>query len=156
GEAGQCGPNRGCAASPFARKSGKMNRLSCPFLMSVMVVTGLAREAAGAPPLPGQNQSGQAQAPASPAPRIIYTEQDKAVAASLKPHLQQGQQKVERFFGQPFKKAFEVEVHPDRAAFDEYFRKRWKVPKTEAWMVASGVADRLTILSPRVWTTQAA
>src|SRR5262249_44354243 len=30
------------------------------------------------------------------------------------------------------------------------------VPKTEAWMVASGVADRMVILSPRVWKTQAA
>jgi hypothetical protein len=63
---------------------------------------------------------------------------------------------VEHFFGHRFKKAFEVEVFPDRVAFDEYFRKRWKVPQTAAWMVASGVADRLVILSPHVWKTQAA
>jgi hypothetical protein len=74
----------------------------------------------------------------------------------LEPYLRQGRQKVERFFGGPFKKAFAVEVLPHRAAFDEYFRKRWKVPKTAPWMVASGVADRLTVLSPRVWKTQAA
>src|SRR5262245_38181116 len=89
-------------------------------------------------------------------PEIIYAESDKDVAACLRPYLQQGQQKVERFFGEPFRKPFQVEVFPDRAAFDNYFRKRWKVPKTESWMVASGVADRLAILSPRVWKTQAA
>jgi hypothetical protein len=89
-------------------------------------------------------------------PEIIYAEQDKDVAARLRPYLQQGRQKVERFFGEPFGKPFHVEVFPDRAAFDNYFRKRWKVPKTESWMVASGVADRLAILSPRVWKTQAA
>jgi hypothetical protein len=27
--------------------------------------------------------------------------------------------------------------------------------KTEAWMVASSVGDRMVILSPRVWKTQA-
>jgi hypothetical protein len=71
-------------------------------------------------------------------------------------YLEQGEQKVEKFFGQPFQRPFEVEVVPDRAAFDAYFRTRWKVPKTAAWMVASGVADRLVILSPRVWKSQAA
>jgi hypothetical protein len=97
----------------------------------------------------------QIESPANVGAQIIHTGQDKDVAASLKPYLQQGQQKVERFFNQPFKKAFEIELFPDRAAFDEYFRKRWKVPKTEAWMVAAGVADRMMILSPRVWKAQA-
>jgi len=92
---------------------------------------------------------------ASTAERIIYVDRDKEIAVSLRQYIQQGQQKVERFFGQPFKSPFEVVVLPDRAAFDEYFRKRWSVPQTEAWMVASGVADRLVILSPRVWKTQA-
>jgi hypothetical protein len=74
----------------------------------------------------------------------------------LKTHIRRGQQQVERFFSQPLKRAFEVEVLPDRAAFDHYFHKRWKVAKTEAWMVASGVADRMVILSPRMRKAQAA
>jgi hypothetical protein len=102
-----------------------------------------------------ENSSGSAKSEASPELAIIHTQEDKDVAAALKPCIQEGQKKIERFFGQPFKKVFEVEVFANRAAFDEYFRKRWKVPKTEAWMVASGVADRLTILSPRVWKTEA-
>ena len=133
-----------------------MTRLSCRLLVILVAAMGLAREAAGAAPQPGENQSRQAPSPASAELQVIHADQDKDVAASLKPYIQQGQQKVERFFSQPFKQAFEVEVFPDRAAFDKYFHKRWKIPKTEAWMVASGVADRMVILSPRVWKTQAA
>jgi hypothetical protein len=133
-----------------------MKAVSCGFLLLVVAVLGLAPEAAAPAAQRGENQSRQAESPGSAEPRIVCAEQDKDMAAFLKPSLQQGQQKVERFFGQPFKKTFEVEVFRDRAAFDEYFRKRWKLPKTAAWMVASGVADRLTILSPRVWKTQAA
>jgi hypothetical protein len=79
-----------------------------------------------------------------------------AQARRLSQALGEGQERIERFFGRPFKRPFEVEIFASRARFDDYFRKRWQVPKTEAWMVASGVADKLTILSPRVWKTEAA
>jgi hypothetical protein len=104
---------------------------------------------------PGENPSRRAPSAASAELRIIHAEQDKDVIPSLKHDIQEGRRRVERFFGRPFLNAYEVEVLPDRAAFDEYFRKRWKVSKTEAWMVAAGVADRMVILSPRVWRTQA-
>src|SRR5262249_3820815 len=145
------GNTEGCVREP-----NKMSWANCGFLMLVVTAIPSPREAASAAPQPSENQSRPADLSVTVHPRVIHADQDKATAASLKPHLQWGQEKVERFFGQPFKKAFEVEVFPDRAAFDEYFRKRWKLPKTAAWMVASGVADRLTILSPRVWKTQAA
>jgi hypothetical protein len=102
-----------------------------------------------------QSQPAASRSSASTNLHFIHADQDKEVANGLQPAIQQGRQKVEKFFGQPFKGAFEIEIYADRAAFDEYFRKRWKVPKTEAWMVASGVGDRLIILSPRVWKTQA-
>jgi hypothetical protein len=130
--------------------------MSCRLLVFLVAAMGVAREAAGAAPQRAENQRRQALSPASTELQVIHADQDKDVAASLKPYIQQGRQQVERFFSQPFKQAFEVEVLPDRAAFDKYFHKRWKIPKTEAWMVASGVADRMVILSPRVWKTQAA
>lgn len=98
----------------------------------------------------------RSQAPAKAEMTISATDVDRDTVTALKPHLEAGRQRVEQFFGKPFPKSFTVEVHPHRAAFDEYFQKRWKLPKTQAWMVASGVADRLTILSPRVWKSQAA
>jgi hypothetical protein len=66
-----------------------------------------------------------------------------------------GQTKIEKFFGQPFAKPFEVEVFPNRNRFDEYVAKRWKWPKTEPWMVACGASDKLTIISREVWKTEA-
>ena len=142
---------RGGALGGFTRNLGA--RSSCPgvkpddpFEFPVARArwrrNGTACDAAGAAPQPGENQSRQAPSPASAELQVIHAEQDKDVPASLKPYIQQGQQKVERFFSQPFKLAFEVEVLPDRAAFDKYFHKRWKFPKTEAWMVASGVGTR--------------
>jgi hypothetical protein len=131
-----------------------MNRLTCRSLIFVVAAAGLAREAAAQGP--GKYRSQPAQSPPSAELRLIHAEQDKDVASALKPYIQEGRKEVERFFGRPFEQKFEVEVFPDRAAFDEYFRRRWRVPKTEAWMVASGVADRLAILSPRVWKSQAA
>jgi hypothetical protein len=125
-------------------------------LLTFAALGVVARGAARAVPRPGEGPSRQAPSPSSAELRLIHAEQDKDAAASLKPYIEQGRQRVERFFGRPFKHPIQVEVFPDRAAFDEYFRKRWRVPKTEAWMVASSVADRMVILSPRVWKTQAA
>ena len=133
-----------------------MNHWSCRLFVCLVAARGVALATAGVPQQPGEVPSPKAQSPASAEPHIIHAEPDKGVIAFLKQYIEQGQQKVERFFSQPFKQAFEVEVFPDRAAFDQYFHKRWKFPKTEAWMVASGVADRMVILSPRVWKTQAA
>jgi hypothetical protein len=80
---------------------------------------------------------------------------DAAVVAQLRIPLQEGRKRVEVFFGRPFARPFDIEIFSGRAAFDSYFQKRWKVPKTEAWMVAAGVADRFMILSLRVWKTEA-
>jgi hypothetical protein len=88
--------------------------------------------------------------------RIVAADADKELVADLKRHLDDGKKKVERFFGSPFKSSFVVEICPNRAALDDYFTKRWKMPKTQAWMVAAGIADQLVLLSPRVWKTEAA
>jgi Peptidase of plants and bacteria len=135
-----------------------MSRSSWRLLVFIVTALGLARAGAGAGAAPQKekNQSPQTEAPVTEELRIIHGELDKDVAESLKPSIQEGRKKLKLFFSQPFTQKFEVEVFPDRVAFDKYFDKRWKVPKTEAWMVASGVADRMVILSPRVWKTQAA
>lgn len=64
---------------------------------------------------------------------------------------------VEAFFGQPFPKKFDIRIHPGRASMDAQWRKDWGVPdfKSECWMVASGVAAKLDLLSPQKWATEA-
>ncbi len=109
------------------------------------------------PTKPESIGAGVTRAPAQNAGvgKVIAQPIDAAVVAQLQAPLTQGRKRAEAFFGKPFARSFDVEVFADRAAFDRYFQKRWKVPKTEAWMVAAGVADRFMILSPRVWKTQA-
>jgi hypothetical protein len=64
---------------------------------------------------------------------------------------------VEDFFGRPFPSAFEVTIYPDRASLDAYWRKAWSMPdfSSQCWMVASGTADGLRLLSPRTWAAEA-
>ncbi|MBL8824114.1 MAG: hypothetical protein JNJ77_16130 [Planctomycetia bacterium] len=87
--------------------------------------------------------------------KIVGTLPDKQELDLLQESLETGRKRIEHFFGKPFLNSFEVEVFPDRTVFDQYFAKRWKVPKTQSWMVASGVGDKLTMLSRKVWKTQA-
>jgi hypothetical protein len=95
------------------------------------------------------------QSSQQPVWKIVGAMPDKQELALLLESLESGRQRIELFFGKPFNKSFEVEVFPDRSAFDQYFSRRWKVSKTQSWMVASGVSDKLTILSSKVWKTQA-
>ena len=66
-------------------------------------------------------------------------------------------QQVETFFGVPFPSAFEVTIYPDRASLDAYWREAWSMPDftSQCWMVASGTADGLRLLSPRTWAAEA-
>ncbi|MGH2646923.1 MAG: hypothetical protein ACRDE8_05115, partial [Ginsengibacter sp.] len=63
---------------------------------------------------------------------------------------------VEKFFNAPFKKRFDVFIHPDRKSLDSTWSKDWNEPgfKSECWMVASGVAKRIDIISPKKWDTE--
>jgi len=101
--------------------------------------------------------SGRAPVPAeTPAPsRTIHEPIDAATARALEPVLRSAALDVERFFGAPFPEPFEVVIHSDRAAFDASFPPEWGIEKTECWMVATGVADALQLLSPRVWKDEA-
>ena len=79
------------------------------------------------------------------------TDPDRAKIAKM---LDAGQHQVETFFHQPFKEVIHVTLAPTRADFDAAFPAAWGMGKTECWMVATGVADFLVLLSPSVWKAQ--
>ena len=68
-----------------------------------------------------------------------------------------GRNRVEAFFGQPLPRDFQVWVFATRAELDAHWRTAWKMPdlETECWMVASGTASELAILSPDAWAKEA-
>jgi hypothetical protein len=75
----------------------------------------------------------------------------------IKKWLQQGEEEISQFLKLEFKDSFDVHIFSDRKNLDAQWQKDWNIPnfKSECWMVASGVAHRLDILSPKVWDTQA-
>jgi hypothetical protein len=80
---------------------------------------------------------------------------DRGTAAAMRPLLDAGRRAVERYFGMPFPDPVAVTLAPDRAAFTAVLKAEWGVPETQCWMVGTGVADVLVILSPRVWAAEA-
>ncbi|MES1223359.1 MAG: hypothetical protein ABUT20_48135, partial [Bacteroidota bacterium] len=64
---------------------------------------------------------------------------------------------VNHFFESKFKSAFDIYIHPDRKSLDSTWAADWKTPdfKSECWMVASGVALKLDMISPKAWDKEA-
>ena len=88
---------------------------------------------------------------------IAYADVDSAAVRDLAAMLRSGRPAIERFFGDSFARPLTVRLYPDRASLTAHWAAAWGVPdlKAECWMVASGVANDLALLSPRVWPTAA-
>jgi hypothetical protein len=88
---------------------------------------------------------------------VEFREQDRAQAERLVALLAKGHRTITAFFHRPFPHRFTARIYPDRAALTAYWRTAWGLPdlQPERWMVASGTATMLTILSPAVWKTEA-
>lgn len=86
-----------------------------------------------------------------------YDAVDELQAKQIAHWLDHGQKDINLFFDSGFKKKFEVFIFSERDSLDQQWQKDWNMPdfKSQCWMVASGIAHRLDILSPRIWKTQA-
>ncbi len=80
--------------------------------------------------------------------------EDAQAAQSL---LLQGVDAVNLFFHSSYKDTFTVYIHPNRHSLDSTWQKDWGVSdfKSECWMVASGIATKLDVLSLHQWKTEA-
>jgi len=89
--------------------------------------------------------------------RLHYHSSDKIQAKKIAQWLDQGRTESTQFFNSDFKAEFDVSIFPNRDSLDAQWQKDWNMPdfKSQCWMVASGIAHRLDILSPSVWATQA-
>lgn len=87
---------------------------------------------------------------------LQYTDADRKDMKDCFQYLQKGMKDVQNFWNGSFKKEFTVYVHPNRKSMDEQWQKDWKMPefKSECWMVASGVAGKLDLLSLKKWTSE--
>ena len=88
---------------------------------------------------------------------IHYDSIDAPVASQIRLWLDEGRKELIRLFDQDFKRDFEVYIFSDRDSLDKQWQKDWNMPgfNSQCWMVASGIAHRLDVLSPRIWKEQA-
>lgn len=84
---------------------------------------------------------------------FYYKTSDKQNIVEYKACFESGKKTVEKFFQDSFKNDFSIYIHPSRSSLDITWQKDWKMPefKSECWMIASGVATKLDILSPKLW-----
>lgn len=88
---------------------------------------------------------------------VHYTATDREQVNDIKTLTVNGIDSVTSFFNRPFKSEFNVFIHPGRNSLDSTWQKEWNMPtfKSACWMVASGVADRIDVLSPKRWEREA-
>lgn len=88
---------------------------------------------------------------------LHYSTGDEEVIANINAFLTSGFDHVRNFFGQSFTRKVDVYIFPARELLDKQWQKDWGDTsfRSECWMIASGVAHRLDVLSPAVWSKQA-
>ena len=84
---------------------------------------------------------------------LYYTTLDKENIDQYKAYFKDGKKTVEAFFQSSFKNDFRIYIHPSRSSLDSAWQKDWNIPdfKSQCWMVASGVHNKLDIISPKKW-----
>jgi len=87
---------------------------------------------------------------------LQFTNTDKNRAEIIDNYLQSGIDHIIGFFRQPFPDKFNVYIFPNRVLLDKQWQKDWgdSAFQSQCWMIASGVAHRLDILSPNAWTNE--
>lgn len=88
---------------------------------------------------------------------FFYTSTDKQNKTEYVTMVENGMRSVQKFFDSPYSKQFDIYIHPNRHSLDSTWQKDWKMPdfKSECWMVASGVATKLDMISPSAWDKEA-
>jgi len=88
---------------------------------------------------------------------LLYTSVDKSNNKAYKQLVDNGIASVKKFFHSSYKKSFDIFIHPSRNSLDSTWKKDWNMPgfNSECWMVASGVAGRLDMISPKLWDKEA-
>lgn len=87
----------------------------------------------------------------------IYYNTEDSSATQIREYVEEGIGDIEKFFGLKFKNPVEVYLFRTREQLDKQWQTAWGMPgfKSQCWMVGSGLASRLDLLSPSAWKEQA-
>ena len=84
---------------------------------------------------------------------LHYTSADQGMINRIDSDLQSGLTYIAGHFHHSFLNKFDVYIFPNRTLLDKQWQKDWGDSsfQSQCWMIASGVAHRLDILSPNAW-----
>lgn len=87
---------------------------------------------------------------------IYYAPIDKKNIGEYEKLVDNGLSEVLNFFNSPLNKNFDLVIHPNRQSLDSTWQKDWNMPdfRSECWMVASGTAFKMDLLSPVLWESE--
>ena len=82
---------------------------------------------------------------------LLYTAGDVNNKDAYAKFIDNGMHAVNNFFSSPYKKDFNVFIHPNRNSLDSAWQKDWNMPafKSECWMVAGGISNKMDMISPK-------
>lgn len=88
---------------------------------------------------------------------VFYTSVDRNNIKEYVVYFENGKKSVTDFFQSSFNDDFDIYIHPNRSSLDSSWQKDWNMPgfKSQCWMVASGIANKLDIISPKMWDSEA-
>jgi hypothetical protein len=88
---------------------------------------------------------------------LHYTSTDQNAINKIDSDLRSGLSYIADYFHHSFINKLNVYVFPTRTLMDKQWQKDWGDSsfQSQCWMIASGVAHRLDILSPNAWTKEA-
>lgn len=88
---------------------------------------------------------------------IASQDSDQKIMPELVGYFDNGILKIEKLFHRPFPHQFSVEIYPTRKKANRYWQTLFKDSRFDSpcWMVATGVADKLALLSPQSWQAEA-
>ncbi len=86
-----------------------------------------------------------------------YTSADQHMIKKIDSYLQSGVEYIVDNFHHSFVNKFDVYIFPNRTLMDKQWQKEWGDSsfQSQCWMIASGVAHRLDMLSPNAWAKEA-
>jgi len=88
---------------------------------------------------------------------LHYMPGDQQMAEETMTFIESGIKNVSTQFNHSFQNKFDVYLFPNRNSLNKQWQKDWgdSTFQSQCWMVASGVAHRLDILSPNAWAKEA-
>lgn len=88
---------------------------------------------------------------------IHYTHPDINRITQLENNFVSGYNHIVDLFNHSYPAKFDIYIFPDRISLNSQWQKDWNDPgfQSQCWMIASGVSQRLDMLSPNAWAKDA-